>query len=235
MRGLAKCFGRIRVHDLREREARAVDAAVSLERIDGRKRNEHLRRHLAALHVRKEIGAAGDQHRVALAREDARRLSHRLRRAILKPRQAHHAALTFSFVRSWPLTALPSPPSHGGGTMTGSGYGTAGNEVGPTRRLACSFQLERAQYLVERDRKLVDAHADRVVDRVRDSRHHRQKRSLPHFLRAERAVRIRILDEHGIHFRHVERSEALVFEERRNLVDERARASAAGGETPVLP
>ena len=39
---------------------------------------------------------------------------------------------------------------------------------------------------------LVDAHADRVVDRVRDRRHHRQQRPLPDFLGAERAVRIRI-------------------------------------------
>ena len=38
-----------------------------------------------------------------------------------------------------PVVALPSPPSHGGGTNIGSGYGTSGKRVGPTRRLALRF------------------------------------------------------------------------------------------------
>src|SRR5438270_8991407 len=85
------------------------------------------------------------------------------------------------------------------------------------------LELERAPHLVGRDRQLVDAYADRVVDRVCDRRCHRQERPLPGFLGAERAVRIRILDQHRIDLRHVERGDALVLEERGKLVHERAR------------
>src|SRR5206468_4298449 len=96
--------------------------------------NQYFRRLMTPLHVRQEVRAAGDQHRArSLAREDARRLLHRLRRAMLEPGQAHHAADTLSLGFSAPFLALPSPPSHGGATSTGSGYGTLGNEVGPTR------------------------------------------------------------------------------------------------------
>src|SRR5580765_5689407 len=122
------------VHDCGERRPRPEDGAVLLQFRDVAKGNQNLRRHLPALHVRQQVGAARDQHRVgALAGENARGLLHRRRRAMLEPGKAHHAAGTLSLGFSAPFLALPSPPSHGGATSTGWGYGTAGNAVGPTR------------------------------------------------------------------------------------------------------
>src|SRR2546427_4675599 len=74
-----------------------------------------------------------------------------------------------------------------------------------------AFLLQRLENLVRHNGKLIDAHADGVVNRVRHRRHDRQQRALPGFLRAERAVGIRILDQHGVDFRHVERGQALVL------------------------
>ena len=155
---------------------------------------DHARRRLLApLHVRIEVGAAGDDHRVAArARRGARRLVDRARREVLEPRQAHHDGFGSSArraarraARRRPRTpialarrssiALPSPPSHGGGTTSGFGHAIAGKRVGPKRLLRLA---ERLQDLLRRDRHLVDAHADRVVDRVGDRRHHRQQRPL---------------------------------------------------------
>src|SRR6185503_18984958 len=76
------------------------------------------------------------------------------------------------------------------------------------------FLLQGSQHLVGRDRDLVDAHTDRVVDRVRDRRHHRQQWSLPDFLGAVGTIRIRILDQRDFDLGHVERGEALVIEHR---------------------
>src|SRR5204863_201139 len=96
--------------------------------------NQCLRRLVAALHVGQQVRPAGDEHRARpLACENLRGLLHRFRRAVLEPGKAHHAAGTLSLGFSAPFLALPSPPSHGGATSTGCGYGTLGNEVGPTR------------------------------------------------------------------------------------------------------
>src|SRR5919204_2552374 len=74
--------------------------------------------------------------------------------------------------------------------------GDLGEVLGPdARRFAFRFLLERTQYLVGCNRDLVDAHANGVVDGVRYRRRHRQERPLPHLLRAEGTVRIRLLDE----------------------------------------
>src|SRR5581483_2383067 len=54
------------------------------------------------------------------------------------------------------------------------------------RGLALALQLEALDDLVGRDRHLVDAHADRLVDRVRDGGDDRQQRPLAGFLGAER-------------------------------------------------
>src|SRR5205807_6985478 len=47
------------------------------------------------------------------------------------------------------------------------------------RRFALSLQLQCLQNLVRRDRQLVDAHSDGVVNRVRHRGHDRQQRTLP--------------------------------------------------------
>ena len=70
---------------------------------------------------------------------------------------------------------------------------------------------------------LIDAHADGVVDRVGHRRHDRQQRSLPDFLRAERTLRIGMLDQVGEDLRHVQAGRALVLEHRRELVHQRVR------------
>src|SRR5437016_9032753 len=68
-----------------------------------------------------------------------------------------------------------------------------------------AFLLQRLENLVRRNGEFVDTHADGVVDRIRHRRHDRQQRALPGFLRAERAVGIRLLDEHRVDFRHAAR------------------------------
>ena len=91
------------------------------------------------------------------------------------------------------------------------------------RRFARGLRVERLQDLLRRDRHLVDAHADRIVNRVRDRGHHREQRPLADLLRAERPAWIRVLHQLGEHLRHVERRRALVFQHRREFVHERVR------------
>src|SRR5574339_1034727 len=71
--------------------------------------------------------------------------------------------------------------------------------------------LQSPQDLVRRDRDLVDAHAERIVNRVRDRGHHRQQRPLPDFFRAVRGVGIAhftlLFDQRHLDFGHVERGE----------------------------
>src|SRR5206468_9740256 len=73
------------------------------------------------------------------------RLGERGRREVAEARQPHHGLADSSGCRATgggpersrrfgSLIALPSPPSHGGGTISGSGHGTAGKSSGPTRR-----------------------------------------------------------------------------------------------------
>src|SRR5689334_12200537 len=70
------------------------------------------------------------------------------------------------------------------------------------------FLVQGAQHLVRRDRDFIDSHAKRVMDRVRQRRHHRQQRPLPDFLRAVGGVRIAhplfLFDQRHLDFRHVE-------------------------------
>ena len=120
--------------------------------------------------------------------------------------------------------ACPSPPSHGGATSSGSGQSMSGKAAGPLRaEFARGFRLKRAHDPLGTDRHLIDAHADRVVHRVGDGRHDREQRALSHFLGAERPRRIGMLDEIGDDLRHVEARRTLVFQHRRELVDERVR------------
>ena len=86
------------------------------------------------------------------------------------------------------------------------------------RGLALALELEGLEHLVRRDRHLVDAHADRVVDRVGDGGDDGQQRPLPRFLGAERPLGIVGLDQDGVDLRRLERGRALVVEQRRDLV-----------------
>ena len=179
-----------------DREAVAV-ARSSCSSATRRRPTSVARRLLAALHVRQQIGAAGDEHARSAPSpaSRSRRLGDGARRAIREARQPHHGApprdasrLGLSRLRGFSLP-LPSPPSHGGGTCSGSGHGDRRESApGRARRLAGGLRVERLQDLLGRDRHLVDAHADRVVDRVGDRRHDRQQRPLADFLGAERAV-----------------------------------------------
>jgi hypothetical protein len=93
----------------------------------------------------------------------------------------------------------------------------------PNAPLAGGLCLQRAQNPLGSHWNLIHAHAHRVVHRVGDRRHDRQQRTLSDFLRAERPLRIRMLDEVGEDLGHVQARRALVLEHRRKLVDERAR------------
>src|SRR5262249_52048778 len=125
--------------DFIQREARAQHGAGSvrdfLELADPRERDESARRLVAPLHVRQKVGAAGDRHGLRpLARENSRGFGYGRRRAEAEPGQPHHDA-TFSLGAGLrgALSALPSPPSQGGSTCMGSGYGTPGKWSGPIR------------------------------------------------------------------------------------------------------
>src|SRR5262249_46536235 len=125
-------------HDFVQGQARAERGAGSVrrffQRLDARERDQRRGRLVPALHVGKEIGPARDQHGLwPLGRKDFRRLRDARRRAEPEPGQAHHdATLSFGALRGAPI-ALPSPPSQGGSTFMGSGYGTSGKCSGPTR------------------------------------------------------------------------------------------------------
>ena len=72
-----------------QRQAGAEGAVQFFQLVDLPERDQHLRRLMAALHVRQQIGAAGDQHRTrAFAGEDLCRLRYGAGRAMLKPRQS---------------------------------------------------------------------------------------------------------------------------------------------------
>src|SRR6185436_12435384 len=76
------------------------------------------------------------------AGEDLRGFRHGRGCAVFEPRQAHHDAATpvRTFFFGCSFAAFPSPPSHGGATNIGSGYGTCGNFSGPTRgSFPCAF------------------------------------------------------------------------------------------------
>ena len=195
MRGPARAQPRRRADQRRvsvARRAEACSAAVRAMPRAARRcragRPASLRRLLAALHVR-----AADRCRrrpasrpAPCAGEHRAPPRHRARRAVREARQPHHdarhrssmASRVGSASASRPSLAPPSPPSHGGGTSSGSGQAIVGNVVGPKRAPCRPLRVERLQDLVRRDRHLVDAHADRVVDRVGHRRHHRQQRPL---------------------------------------------------------
>src|SRR5437899_3099133 len=69
----------------------------------------------------------------------------------------------------------------------------------------------------------IDAHPNSVVHGIGNRGHDGQKRALPYLLCAEWALRIRLFDQLGDYFRHVQRRGALVFEDRTELVNQRMR------------
>src|SRR5438094_3902516 len=79
-------------------------------------------------------------------------------------------------------------------------------------------QAERVEDLLRCDGRLVEAHADRVVHRVRDRGDDRVERSLARLLRTERPLRVDRLHDDRLERRRVERGRQLVVEERRLLV-----------------
>src|SRR5689334_5215413 len=102
--------------------------------------HQRTRNLLATLHVGQQVRAAGKGHRVSpLAVQNASCFFQGARRAKVEKWQAHHGARTFSFSprcfsrRGTSFTALPSPPSHGGGTRSDSGQFTFGKWSGPKR------------------------------------------------------------------------------------------------------
>src|SRR5260370_18524240 len=96
---------------------------------------------LPPFHVRQQVRAAREGHRTSpLAVQNARGFFERARCSEFEKRQPHHGASTFSFSRrrfcrrASSFTALPSPPSHGGGTRSASAQFTGGGWRGPTPR-----------------------------------------------------------------------------------------------------
>src|SRR5207237_9220395 len=78
---------------------------------------------------------------------------------------------------------------------------------------------EGFQDLLRCDRRLVEAHADRVVYRVCDRRDHGVERTLAGLFRPEWPLRVDALDHDGLERRRVERGRQLVVEQRRLLVE----------------
>src|SRR5213076_257747 len=89
------------------------------------------------LHVGVEICAPGHVHAIGpRVRLHGERLLQRLGLPVGEGRKPEHQRLAAPAAGCRPLplsTALPSPPSHGGGTRIGSGHAMSGNAVGPNR------------------------------------------------------------------------------------------------------
>src|SRR5439155_25296678 len=109
-----------------EREAGAKPRAgvVQLnfaQGLDVTEAHERPRNLLPPFHVGQQVRAARERHGIgSLAVQNPRSFCERQRRAELEKWQPHHGASTFSsrgfFRRGTSFTALPSPPSQGGGT-----------------------------------------------------------------------------------------------------------------------
>ena len=138
-----------------------------------------------------QVGAAGDEHRLGRrARRASRAASASVaRRAVREARQPHHRlhrrarrrrrrpsrSLARGFVAGACRRRLPTAAAPAAARARRS----SGNAPGRSAPACpCAFACERLQDLLGRDRHLVDAHADRVEDRVGDRRHDRQQRSL---------------------------------------------------------
>src|SRR2546427_8310960 len=110
-------------------------------------RDDRARLLMPPLHVGVEICAPGHVHpvgaRVGLHRD---RFGQRPRLSVGEGRKPEHQRLAAPAACCRPLplsTALPSPPSHGGGTRVGSGHAMSGKAVGPNRP-ASPFSLRRS-------------------------------------------------------------------------------------------
>src|SRR5437773_2369672 len=128
-------------------DASRIPHLASRELWNPHQRNDGPRLLVAALHVRIKIRAPGHVHpigtRVRLHRE--RFLQH-LGLQVgegRKPQHQRRRTPGASPGRAPPGTALPSPPSHGGGTRIGSGHAISGNAVGPNRP-ASPFSFRRS-------------------------------------------------------------------------------------------
>ena len=166
------------------------------------------RRLLAALHVRIEIRAAGDEGRVGAFVGLDRRASFTARgREVAERRQTHHGA---ALSASWSSPATfdgasphasrrPSPrrppharrrPPRASARGSDRDTGRAETSPGPYAGRACPAPSPSGARWIFSGviGNLVDPHADRVEDRVGHGRRNRQQRPLPHFLGAERAV-----------------------------------------------
>src|SRR5689334_11345833 len=105
-------------------------------------RNHRLRLLLPSLHIRVQVRPSSDVARVGagvgLHRD---RFLERARLQVPERREPQHQCLVppappaapAAFCRSLPPTAVPSPPSQGGGTRVGSGHGISGKRAGPKR------------------------------------------------------------------------------------------------------
>src|SRR2546426_3262021 len=119
--------------------------------LDVTQAHQRSRNLLAAFHVRQQVSAARERHRIgSLAVQNARGFLERAWRAEFKKRQAHHGASTFSFSRrgfsrrGTSFIALPSPRSQGGGTRRACGQLTCGKWPGPKRGSRPAFFSARA-------------------------------------------------------------------------------------------
>src|SRR5262249_53347221 len=85
--------------------------------------------------------------------------------------------------------------------------------------LSLRFCSNSLQYFVGCDRNFIDANSYSVIDCIRNSRWNRQLRSLSRFLRAKRAIGVSTLDQISNDVAHLQSRRALVFKERRKLVN----------------
>ena len=111
----------------------------------------------------------------ARGRPASRGLARVRRRQVPERRQPHHARCSCAKAAGAAARAAGPPPSRDSGTS-----GICGAPVAA---------LERGQHLLGRDRHLVDAHAERVEERVRHRRDHGQQRALAALLARRRAPR----------------------------------------------
>src|SRR5438093_13528476 len=91
---------------------------------------------MPALHVGVQIRPASDEHAVRSGISLHHQCFLQRPRLQVRERRESQPQSLAAFATLCPLppsAALPSPPSHGGGTRVGSGHGMSGNAAGPNR------------------------------------------------------------------------------------------------------
>ena len=85
--------------------------------------------------------------------------------------------------------------------------------LGQVQSLVLSLRPQRSQHALRRERRFMQAHADCIVDRIRNCRNGRRQRSFAAFLRAKRTFRIDALHNDRLDFGRLHRRWTAVFQQ----------------------